>query len=52
MDAAPDGDRGAGPGRPSHTGNRELSEGRIILLAMAAAIVTANAYYIHHIIAK
>lgn len=29
----------------------QLSEGRIILLAIAAAIVTANAYYIHPIIA-
>ena len=29
----------------------ELSEGRIALLAVAAAIVTANAYYIHPIIA-
>ncbi len=30
----------------------ELGEGRIILLAIAAAIVTANAYYIHPIIAR
>ena len=29
----------------------QLSEGRVILLAIAAAIVTANAYYIHPIIA-
>lgn len=29
----------------------ELSESRIVLLAVAAAIVTANAYYIHPIIA-
>ena len=30
----------------------QLSEGRVILLAIAAAIVTANAYYIHPIIAR
>jgi predicted MFS family arabinose efflux permease len=32
--------------------SEQLSEGRIILLAVAAAIVTANAYYIHPIIAR
>ncbi len=31
---------------------QQLSEGRIVLLAIAAAIVTANAYYIHPIIAR
>ena len=30
----------------------ELAESRILLLAVAAAIVTANAYYIHPIIAR
>ncbi len=30
----------------------ELNEGRLLLLAIAAAIVTANAYYIHPIIAR
>ena len=30
----------------------QLSEGRVVLLAIAAAIVTANAYYIHPIIAR
>lgn len=39
----------AGAGRP---GVAELTESRVVLLAMAAAIVTANAYYIHPVIAR
>jgi predicted MFS family arabinose efflux permease len=33
-------------------GGSELSERRVLLLAAAAAIVTANAYYVHPIIAR
>jgi predicted MFS family arabinose efflux permease len=52
MGVVPDKDGGAGPSLQSGARNRELSEGRVVLLAVAAAIVTANAYYIHPIIAR
>jgi predicted MFS family arabinose efflux permease len=47
MDAA-----GSKSGKDSERPAGELTESRILLLAVAAAIVTANAYYIHPIIAR
>jgi predicted MFS family arabinose efflux permease len=50
MDAARDGAKDTTP--PGDLDGQELPESRIVLLAVAAAIVTANAYYIHPIIAR
>ena len=43
---------GKGDPPPVEPDTEELTEGRILLLAVASAIVTANAYYIHPIIGR